>query len=259
MPKSVQISGENDFEKLLKRLSDDIVKAPAFLRISKQLGEHFDKYQDEVCQAEFFWAMVADAVLETGFSRLARVYDKQKDALSLPTLLATIKANRHLFGDKAVAKRVSLTNTEFAQSIVPGSHFPDERVLKSDMALVSYSDTLVKKLLDWRDKFGAHVSSEQTIKRIIPDEGLPTQDEAFELCGRAFAVFNRYTSLFHAVHYLGTILGEEGSVDSVFMLLSNGLAAGRRQSREDAERLLKVVETMKQADCCRGGAGGCGR
>lgn len=248
MPKSIPISGENDFERLLKRLSDDIVKAPAFLRISKQLSEHFEKYQDEVCQAEFFWAMVADAVLETGFSRLARVYDKQKNALGLPTLLATIKVNRHLFGDKAVGKRVSRTNIQFAQSIVAGSHFPDELVLKSDLALVSYKDPLVKKLLDWRDEFGAHISPEQTVKGNIQDTALPTPYEAFDLCTRAFGVFNRYTSLFHAVHHLETILNEEGSVDSVFRILRNGLAAGRKQSREDVERLLKAVETMKQDD-----------
>jgi hypothetical protein len=84
MAKSIQISGENDFEKLLKRLSDDIVKAPAFLRIDKRLVECFANYDDEVCQTEFFWAMVFVAVRETGLSRLARVYDKQKDALGLP-------------------------------------------------------------------------------------------------------------------------------------------------------------------------------
>src|ERR1035437_9425258 len=250
MAKPIQISGENDFEKLLKRLSDDIVKAPAFLRINKRLGECFENYDDEVCQAEFFWAMVSGALRETGLSRLSRVYDKQKNALGLPALLVTIKANRHLFADKAVTKRVSRMNASFADSIIPGSHFPDSQVLQNDLALVSYSDPLVRKLLDWRDKFGAHISSEQTIKRNIPDTGLPTQDEAFKLCERAFDVFNRYSSLFHTVFDLNTILGEQGSVDSVFRLLRRGLTAGREKSREDAERFLQEIETMKRKASC---------
>ena len=71
--KPIQISGEIDFEKLLKRLSDDIFFAPAFLRIGKQLGENFEKYRDEVNQAGFFWSMVVTAVGETGRSGLARL------------------------------------------------------------------------------------------------------------------------------------------------------------------------------------------
>jgi len=235
---------------ILRNFSDDIVKAPAFLRIDRRLGECFENYDDEVCQAEFFWAMVSNAVRETGLSRLARVYDKQKDALGLPALLITIEANRHLFADQAVTKRVHRVNASFAQSIVPGSHFPDPQVLQNDLDLVSYSDPLVKKLLDWRNKFGAHISSEQTVKRNIPDAGLPTQDEAFKLCERAFDIFNRYSSLFHAVSHLNTIIGEEGSVDSVFRHLRRGLTAGREKSREDAERLLKEIEAMKLKASC---------
>jgi len=248
MAKPIQISGENDFEKLLKRLSDDIIKAPAFLRIDKRLGECFEEYGDEVCQSEFFWAMVSVAVHETGLSRLARVYDKQKDALGLPALLVTIKTNRHLFADEAVKKRVGRVNAPFAQSIVPGSHFPDLQVLENDLALVLYSDPLVKKLLSWRNKFGAHISSEETVKQSIPDTELPTQDEAFQLCKRAFEVFNRYAFLFHAMSDWDTSLGEKGSVDLVFKLLKRGLAAGREKRRADAENLLKQIESAKHEE-----------
>jgi hypothetical protein len=75
---------------------------------------------------------------------------------------------------------------------------------------------------------------------------LPTQDEAFKLCERAFDVFNRYSSLFHAVSHLTTIIGEEGSVDSVFRHLRRGLTAGRKQSDEDAERFLQEIETTRR-------------
>ena len=239
--------GEIDFAKLLKRLSDDIVFAPAFLRIDNQIVDCFEKYSDEVNQAEFFWAMVDNAVRDAGLSRLARIYDQEKTALSLRTLLVKIEANKHLFDDKAVKERVSPSNPSFAQSIVPGSHLPDTKTLRHDLALVSSSDPLVNKIVLWRNNFGAHISSKQAIKKNLPDEKLPTQDEAFILCDRAFDVFNRYSSLFHAVHHLQVIIGEKGNVESVFRLLRCGLAAGRRNRVEVAERLLKAMKSGNQA------------
>jgi len=247
MAKPIQISGEIDFEKLLKRLSDDIVFAPAFLRIEKQLGENFGKYSDEINQAGFFWSMVFTAVGETGMSRLARIYDQEKNALSLRTLLATIEANKYLFDDNAVKKRVNPSNPSFAQSIVPGSHLPDSKTLRHDLALVSSNDPLVNKIVFWRNNFGAHISSKQTMKKNLSDEKLPTQDEAFKLCDRAFDVFNRYSSLFRAVSLLEVILGEKGSMDSVFRHLRSGLAAGRKARDEAAEQFLKDMKIGKQA------------
>ncbi len=247
MAKPIHISGENDFEKLLKQLSDDIITAPVFLRMDNQLGEHFETYSDEVNEAVFFWSMVAIAVRETGRSRLARIYDKQKSALSLRRLLITIEANRPLFDDNAVKKRVQLMNPSFAQSIVPGSHLPDPKTLNQDLALVSPGDPMVDKVLAWRDNFGAHISPSQTINKTILDEELPTQDEAFQLCKRAFDVFNRYSSLFRAAFCLETSLGEKGSIESVFRHLRSGLAAGRKAQDEAAEQLLKAMKIDNQA------------
>jgi hypothetical protein len=247
MAKPIQISGEIDFEKLLKQLSDDIITAPVFLRMDNQLSEHFEKYSDEVNQAAFFWSMVAIAVRETGRSRLARIYDKQKSALSLRKLLVTIEANKHLFDDSAVEKRVQPVDPSFAQNIVPGSHFPNSKTLEQDLALVSPGDPLVDKVLIWRNNFGAHISPSQTIQKTILDEELPTQDEAFNLCKRAFDIFNRYSSLFRNDSISEVNLGEKGSIDSVFRHLRSGLAAGRKARDEAAEQLLKAMKIESQA------------
>jgi hypothetical protein len=239
-PIPIAISGEAEFGALLGRLSDDIIEAPAFLRIDKQLTERFEKYSDEVSQAEFFWSMVATAVREAGLSRLGRIYDQYQrepprdSALSLRTLLATIEANKPLFDDAAVKQRVNPANASFAQSIVPGSHFPNLRTLTRDLALVSSDDPLVHKIVLWRNKFGAHISPDQTMKKSPTNGALPTADDALELCNRAFDVFNRYSSLFHAVVHSKIILGEEGSVESVFRHLRSGLAAGRQARKEAA-------------------------
>jgi hypothetical protein len=242
---AIPISGEVDFAKLLERLSDDIVTAPELLRIDDQLSDYFEKYSDEVGQATFFWDRVTIAVRETGRSRLARIYDQEKTALSLRTLLATIEAHKHLFEHEAVKKRVNPVNPSFAQMIVPGSHFPDPKTLKDDKAEVSCDDPLVKKLVLWRNNFGAHISGKQTIKKTLLDGALPTQEEAFELCDRAVVIFNRYSSLFRA-DFLSKTLGEKGSTESVFRLLRAGLAAGRKEANEAAERLLKSSRSGNQ-------------
>jgi len=127
MSKAIRISADVDFENLLKRLSNDIVTAPAFLRIHKKLGEFFQSHQQEINYASFFWTMVAEAVRDTGLSRLARIYDQEASALSLSSLLKTIESNKHLFDDGAVKRRV---NSKLAKTIITGSHFPDESVLK---------------------------------------------------------------------------------------------------------------------------------
>lgn len=244
MAKPIRIpAGEIDFEKLLKRLSDDIAFAPAFLRIDKQLGEYFEKDRDEVNQAWFFWSMVSKAVPEAGLLRLARIYDQQKNALSLGTLIATIKANTHLFHDSAVAKRV---NPLFAKSIVPGGHVPDAKRLTEDLALVSANDPLVNKIVIWRNHFLAHVSSGQTIEKTLGDTELITKVDADDLCNRARDIFNRYTSLFHAVHHSKLIIGEEGSVESVFRHLRSGLAAGRRERDEATKQWFEALESAKK-------------
>lgn len=246
-PIPISISGEVDFGVLLERLSDDIVKASAFFRIDKKLNECFETYGDEKSQAEFFWEMVNTAVPEAWQSRLCRIYDQEKSALSLRTLLATIKANMQLFGDEAVRKRLSRVNPSFAQSIAPGSHLPDPKTLEGDLAAVSCGDRLVKKVVLWRGNFWAHVSPRLIIKKKRLDGSLPTYDDAFKLCERAFVVFNRYSSLFRAAVELKEYLGEKGSVESVFRLLRCGLAAGRRERAEAAERLLEATRTSNQS------------
>jgi hypothetical protein len=238
----MDISNDVHFEKLLQRLSDDILSAPAFLRMDKQLPKFFDKYRDEVVQAEFFWGMVADAIRETALFRLSRVYDHEPNALSLRKLLLTIEANKHLFEDDAVRKRV---NTAYANSITPGSHLPSAETLQTDLALVSSSDPLVNKLVIWRGNFGAHISAKLTINNSLGDEKLLTREEAFALGDRALSIFNRYRSLFQAVSHSSKYLNEEGSLEAVFTYMRAGLTARRRARDEATEQLLAAGNKTK--------------
>jgi len=206
--------------------------------MDKQLPELCEKYASEAAQVEFFWGMVANAVRETALLMLSRVYDQVPNVLSLRELLFTIESNKHLFEDDAVRKRV---NTAFANSITPGSHSPDTKTLRTDLALVSSSDPLVNKLVIWRGNFGAQVSTKLTINNNLEDAKLLTQEEAFALGDPALSIFNRYRSLFQAVSHSSKYLNEEGSLEAVFKYMRAGLNARRRARDEAAKQLLAAV------------------
>jgi hypothetical protein len=232
----IPISGDADLEKLLKRLSDDIVEAPAFLRLHKLLGVKFGEYEHEVNQSGFFWSLSAKAILEAGLIRLTRIYDQEQSALSLRRLLWTLRSNPHLFEDEAVKRRVNLG---YAEEMQPGSHSLDPQKLSLDLKLVSAGDPLVDKIIRWRNTFGAHISPKRMLKEQKLKLNALTRNDAFDLCKRAFEIFNSYTSLYRATTYSTMIIGEEHSADSVFKYLRLGLDAYEKEIDEEYARLLR--------------------
>ena len=241
MAKPIPISGDVDLEKLLKRLSDDIVEAPAFLRLHKLLGVRFKEYEREVNQSAFFWTFTAKAMVEAGLLRIARIYDQEQSALSLRRLLLTIRANPHLFDDEAVKRRV---NPAYADGMRPGSHAPNQENIETDLLLVSDGDPLVDKIIRWRNTLGAHISPKRMLKGTGAQFDILTPDDADNLCSRAFEVFNRYTSLFHATTYSRKIIGEEGSAEAVFKYLRMGLDASRKDMEEENSRWLAEAKRL---------------
>jgi len=133
--------------------------------------------------------MVANAIRETALLRLSRVYDQEPNALSLRKLLLTIEANKHLFEETPCGRG---WNTAYANSITPGSHLPSDETLQADLALVSFTDPQVNKLVIWRGNFVAHISAKLTTNNTLGDEKLLTQEEAFALGDRAL---NNFQSL----------------------------------------------------------------
>ena len=242
MSKPIQISGDVDLEKLLKRLSDDIVEAPAFLRLHQLLAVKFGEYQREVNQSPFFWTLAAKAVLEAGLLRIARIYDQEKSALSLRRLLLTIHANPHLFEDEAVKRRV---NSAYAEGMRSGSHSPNPEQIDADLKIVSDGDPLVDKIVIWRNTLGAHISPKRMLKEPRAEFNFLSPDDAFGLCTRAFDVFNRYTSLFHATTHSKMIIGEEGSAEAVFKYLRIGLDASDKQQEEEFLRWEAKVKELR--------------
>jgi len=228
-PNPIPLAGDVDLEKLLKRLSEDIVEAPAFLRLHTLLGVKFGKYQREVNQSAFFWTFSAKAILEAGLLRIARIYDQEQSALSLRRLLLTIQANPHFFEDESVKKRV---NPLYAEGMQPGSHALKPNEIVADLVLVSDGDPLVDKIIRWRNTLGAHISPKRMLKNPPARFNFLTPDDAFALCDRAFDVFNRYSSLFHATTHSRKIIGEDDT-EFLFKYLRMGLDAYNKQVEDE--------------------------
>ena len=231
-PSSIPVSCDAEFESLLKRLSEDIVEAPAFLRLDKLLRSKFSEYEREVNNGAFFWTFSVKAIREAGLLRIARIYDQEQRALSLRRLLLTIQANPHFFDDETVKRRV---NPDYAAAMMPRSHLPNPTQITNDLLLVSDDDPLVHKIVRWRNTLGAHISAKTTLKRPVIADPL-TFEDADNLCTRAFDVFNRYTSLFHATTHSRMIIGEEGSVESIFKFLRLGFEAYDKQVEAEYKR-----------------------
>lgn len=228
MPSPLTISEDAELKRLLEHIADDIINAGAYLRLHSTVAGRFESHKHEVNQTPAFWAFTANAVRDAGLLCLARIFDQRHGALSLHTLLLTIRDHPEFFADEAVRKRV---NPIYAESMRSGSHTVDNQLLTEHLKLVSAGDPLT-----WRNTLGAHRASKVILTGQFPEAGLPSRDDCVTLLDRAFSIFNHYTSLFHATTTSTKIIGEENH-DFVFELLRIGLKAYEHQFAHGLENV----------------------
>ena len=118
MPSPLTISEDAELKRLLEHIAHDIINAGAYLRLHSTLAERFESHKHEVNQTPAFWTFTANAVRDAGLLCLARIFDRRHGALSLYTLLLTIRDHPEFFADEAVRKRV---NPIYAESMRSGS------------------------------------------------------------------------------------------------------------------------------------------
>ena len=233
MPSPLTISKDAELKRLFERIADDIINAGAYLRLHSTLAERFQSHRHEVDQTPAFWTFTANAVRDAALLCLARIFDQRNGALSLHTLLLTIRDHPEFFADEAVRKRV---NPIYAESMRSGSHTVDDQFIAEHLKLVSADDPLTKRIVLWRNTLGAHRASKVILTGQFPEAGLPSRDDCFTLLDRAFSIFNHYTSRFHATTTSTKIIGEE-SHDFVFELLRIGLKAYEDQFERGLENV----------------------
>jgi len=193
MSKPIRIKDSAEFDSLMKGLARDIVDANIHYRLYKNLNDAISEYVNELNQSAAFWNLTFSAQLDATLLRLSRAYDSHTASLNLPRLLATIKAHLHIFDTQDFKQR--LKDNPFVESLASDCRIPDKNELKADIDLVSTTDTLVKRLLAWRNNIGAHRNPRETLAPNSVVVAPLKYSEIESLLDRAITILNKYSLL----------------------------------------------------------------
>ena len=196
-----------EFSKLLRALSSDVVNAHIHWRMATELGKALSAHPLVIAQSNTFWSLTHQAHVATSLQCLARACDQERSALHLPSLLRTIKTNLEIF--EADKFRVRLADNPFLESLVESAEKPDERQLTEDIALCTAKDPDVRLLATYRNSRAAHRSKKLTLQ---PNgtASMPVLTDAVvqALLSRAQTILNRYSRMFSASMYSMNIMGK---------------------------------------------------
>lgn len=183
-------------------------------------------------QSPTFWYFTVRAHEAAALGRLCRAYDQEGSALHLKSWLEAIRGNLQLFKRDEFRKR--LAGNPHAESLAQQYREPDPATLDADIAVVSASDPIVKKLVAYRNTAFAHRGVKVTLvgrqNTCTPQLDVEDVDKLLE---RARATLSRYTILFraevHSVHVPG-----HDDYGYIFRTVSENVARVRRETRGHA-------------------------
>ena len=187
----IRVKNEAEFERLCDRIALEASDAADHFNLVTGLYASRQEYYLEMNESHTFWHLTFIAHREAVLSRLCRIYDKYQGALSLGKFLQTVKANRDFFSDAAFRER--LKDNPHVDTLAEGRSIDDSE-LDRELASVSESDPLVKRLWDLRDKVISHTDAER-VRTSASTDWLPTVDvEA--LLSRTASITSKYTLLY---------------------------------------------------------------
>jgi hypothetical protein len=237
MSKPIRIKDSAEFDSLMKGLARDIVDASIHYRLHKNLNNAIPEYVTELNQSAAFWNLTISAQIDATLLRLCRAYDSHTASLNLPRLLATIEANLHIFDTPEFKQR--LKDNPFVESLASDCRIPDKNGLKADIALVSGTDTLVKRLLAWRNNIGAHRNPRETLVPNSVVVGPLKYSEIEALLERAISILNKYSLLFGALAYSTSMVGAD-DYKYVLDCIRKDIAARNREFEDEMAKYESI-------------------
>ncbi len=208
--KTMQISITNaeEFESLLDALASEIVDAQIYFKLHTDLMAAIPDYKKVFKESNTFWSLTTRALLDAALSRLCRIYDQNSKALNLRNLLDTIQGNLNLFDVQNFRERFK--DNPFVEGLSETARKPSSDTLKQDIQDVNDTDSLVKKLVKWRNNIFAHRHAEDVVApKNIADCYPLSKNDVSDLLKRAESILNRYSSLFRASSYSTQIVGHD--------------------------------------------------
>lgn len=204
----IKIESADQFDSLINALSGDIVDAEIFFKLHSDLLNSIPDYKEVFNEANTFWSITVRALLDATLLRLCRIYDKHPKSLKVRNLLDTINSHLDIFDIENFKSR--LQDNPFVESLAQTARKPDVNTLNRDIASVAASDTLVNKLIIWRNNIIVHKYALNILKKRDITKDYPiTRDDISKLLNIATSILNRYCGLFRASTYSTQIVGHD--------------------------------------------------
>lgn len=198
---------KSDYEKLFNSLAEDLMRANGYHKQLMDLVELVEPFDAELKSYDGFWKHTFDALQESRFNRLAKVYDPQPNSLSLVTLLKTIKQSKDFILE--VSKKPSKYS---------------EHQLQKDIINVSKKNLKVKALIKLRHLIFAHRGANVVLGQ-LPEkmkELSVSNDDFKNLVTDAGVIINRYSLIM-----FDSVYGFEFPIEGDSTLLLEDLSTGR--------------------------------
>jgi uncharacterized protein YeaO (DUF488 family) len=216
---------------LIQSVADNIIEAGIHYRLFRDLVAEIPERSTLLNQARAFWTLTFVSHRDAAIFRLCRVYDTERRAIGIQSLLRAIKNNRQLF-DRAHFRERLQTNP-FVDNLARRDRVPNLTQLVSDLAITAPPDPLVKRLIILRNNIFAHTSEDYAINPQRFKRELELEEAAvWELVDRALELINRYADLFFAQTYAKKIVGHD-DFKSVFAALDRDWSEHQRQLLEE--------------------------
>jgi hypothetical protein len=225
----INISSSEEFKRLIKALSRDIVDAHLHYRLCSDLGKALRQHKLTAIESDTFWFLTLQAHMQSYVHALCRAYDQDSRALHLKSWLLTIKDNLHFFDKNNFHER--LKGNPFVDSLASSPRKPCLSKLEEDIFACSNKDEHVKVLIIHRGNRIAHRNAGNVVaERYVGDKHPLTTEVIEELLKRAIDILNRYNNLFEASTYCVQVAGHD-DYKIIFKCVEEKMRQLRRQHK----------------------------
>lgn len=240
MATPIKLNSEDEFYRLLRGLSDDIIDAHIYWGQYQALQDQVEKWPQVYAEGSTFWIYTLHAHRRTALACLCRAFDQEPSSLHLHSWLVTIKNHLDLFGRDKVEQR--MPSDPFVKWMKEDAAKPDPQELDDDIKNCSRDNADVAALNNYRGAVLAHRAARLT--KLGDPTKLPALfvEQVERLLSLSLLVLNRYSYMFTASHFATKPIGHD-HVENIFNSVSEQLAYRDQLLREQVAQLQSSWKT----------------
>ncbi len=230
---TIDLSKPEELKRLINRIAGDLQEAHGLKRLLSELSGSLDDSDPLFNSFPTYWTLCSLGLRDAYLLRLCRIFDQEKNSLSLRTLLLTIRDNFWMFEQAEFEER--LKDNKFVKSLASIARVPTEKAISDDLDFASIKNPTVKRLVQWRNNIGAHLGAKAVLGRAnVLEEDPFTAADIEELLEGARNVVNQYSNLFSASTFSMRFVGQD-DFQSLLAIIRRGLNQYEREIDEEVE------------------------